>query len=146
MPKSSTLRLTVRTPHQVILDEPVRSLRVLTETGQVGLRPAAEPTLLPFEPGLVHAKLASGGAPAEIYIGTSGGLLSCDGERVTMMTSIAIVGTDRAALEKQFDSIMGHSNAELEARNAFNKLEVHILNEIRRDQIAGVPGLHHAPS
>jgi len=42
----SVLHLRVYTPAACVLDTPVRSLRVPSDTGQVGLRPRAEPTAL----------------------------------------------------------------------------------------------------
>ncbi len=47
------LKLVVRTPREVVLERGVSSLRVPTETGQVGVRSGAEPRGLAVEPGLV---------------------------------------------------------------------------------------------
>ena len=47
------LKLMVRTPREVVVELRVSSIRVPTETGQVGVRPRAEPLVLAVEPGLV---------------------------------------------------------------------------------------------
>ena len=46
----ATLRFRVRTPQGITFEAALRSLRVPTDTGQVGLRPRAERTALGVEP------------------------------------------------------------------------------------------------
>ena len=142
MPRPTTIQLLVRTPHEVILSVPIRSMRVLTETGHVGLRPGMEPSILPLEAGVVHATTVAGEPRSEIYIGTAGGLLMYDHQTVTLLTPIAVVGADHDELASQFDDLMTKSNSELEARTAFNKLEGHILSELRRQRPDAVSRLH----
>ena len=73
---TSFLKLIVRTPRWVVVETEARSLRVLTETGQVGLRPNMEPVILTVEPGLALVHQADGFT----FVGTAGGLLKCDGK------------------------------------------------------------------
>lgn len=142
MNSRETLQLVVRTPHEKVLELRVRSIRVLTETGHVGLRPRMEPSVLPLEAGVVHARAESDGKRSEHYIGTAGGLLMCNRGVVTLLTPIAVVGDNQAELTGELESLMTQPNSELEARTAFNKLEGHILTEIRREQTVGVGGMH----
>jgi hypothetical protein len=68
-----SLLLRVRTPQGIAFEAPVRSLRVPTDTGQVGLRPRAE------------RRRSMGGraraGPAASLRGAAGGLLRCDRRR-----------------------------------------------------------------
>ena len=48
-----TVRFVVCTPHEVVFDAEVRSVRVPTETGHVGIRPRMEALVLPVEAGLL---------------------------------------------------------------------------------------------
>ena len=52
------LKLIVRTPREVILETEVSSVRLPTETGQVGIRRQVEPMVLAVEPGLVLIRQA----------------------------------------------------------------------------------------
>ena len=83
-------RFTVRTPHAIVVDEQVDSLRVPTETGQVGLRPRAEAMTLAVETGIVVART---GARTR-FVGTSGGLLLSDGAGAVLLTPLAATGDE----------------------------------------------------
>ena len=83
-----TLRLVVRTPQGGVFDERVTSLRVPTDTGQVGLRPRSEEAALVVEPGLALAASSDGLR----FVATAGGLLRCDGVEAVLLTPLAVVG------------------------------------------------------
>ena len=83
-----TLRLVVRTPQGGVFDERVTSLRVPTDTGQVGLRPRSEEAALVVEPGLALAASSDGLR----FVATAGGLLRCDGKQAVLLTPLAVVG------------------------------------------------------
>ena len=79
-------RFVVRTPHEVVLDTTARSVRVLTESGHVGLRPRIEPMVLPIEAGLVLVRKDEG----VMLVGSAGGLLSSDGRDATLFTPLGV--------------------------------------------------------
>lgn len=138
MTETGRFRLTIRTPHEVTMQAEVGSLRVPTESGHVGLRARAEATVLAVEPGVVHAHLVAGDSGNEIFIGTAGGLLLCDGNTATLLTPLAVMGKDEQHIENQIIEQMERPNSELEARGTLTKLEGHILSELRREQRQGV--------
>ena len=134
MVKTSEFQLIIRTPHEVILETSVRSARVPAETGQVGLRPRTESTVLAVEAGVIHVSRIAAGSAIESFIGTAGGLLMCDRNTATLLTPLAVVGDSERAIEEQLDDLMHQPGSELEARAALSKLEGHILSELRREQ------------
>lgn len=134
MPDSNTLELVVRTPHEVVFREQVLSARVLTETGHVGLRPRTEAMLLAVEAGIVNVRVGVEGAVAEQFIGAAGGLLIMDGLTATLMTPLAVVGSDERQIVNELEQVLQLPNSEMEARATLTKLEGHILSELRRDQ------------
>jgi F0F1-type ATP synthase epsilon subunit len=138
MVEASAFQLNIRTPHEVILETWVRSARVLTETGHVGIRPRTEPTVLAVEAGIVHAYPVADESSHEIFIGTAGGLLMCERDTVTLLTPLAVAGDNERAIVEQIDDLMQRPNSELEARATFTKLEGHILSELRRERTEGV--------
>ncbi len=138
MVETRELQLIIRTPHEVILETSLRSVRVPTETGHVGLRPRTESTVLAVEAGVVHASGGAEGSAIEIFIGTAGGLLMCDRNTATLLTPLAVVGDNERIIVEQLDELMQRPSSELQARTALSKLEGHILSEIRREQNEGV--------
>jgi F0F1-type ATP synthase epsilon subunit len=129
-----TLDFIVRTPHEVVLDLAVRSARVLTETGHVGLRPRMEGTVLAIEAGLVNVKPAGEASDVELFVGTAGGLLIADGQRVLLLTPLAVAGDDEVRIADELHQAMQEPSSEMEARTALSKLEGHIVNELRRER------------
>jgi F0F1-type ATP synthase epsilon subunit len=122
------LRFVVRTPHEVVLDAQVRSARVLTETGHVGLRARTEPLALAVEAGL--ALLGIGGRVR--FVGTAGGVLSCDGAQATLFTPLAVAGDDAPSVEAALDRALAAPGAEQQLRAALDRMEGRILTELRR--------------
>lgn len=121
-----TLRFVVRTPHDVVFDAPVRSLRVLTETGHVGVRPRMEPLVLPVEAGLALAHTDD----HFVYVGSAGGLLSSDGEQVTLFTPLGVVGADPAAVRTALDQALSSPGADFAVRTRLGRLEGRIVAEL----------------
>jgi F0F1-type ATP synthase epsilon subunit len=138
MTEASEFQLIIRTPHEVVLQTTVHSVRVLTETGHVGLRPRTESTVLAVEAGVVHVNRIAEGSSIESFIGTAGGLLMCDRNTTTLLTPLAVVGDDEKTIVERLDELLQRPNSELEARTALSKLEGHILRELRREQDEGV--------
>jgi len=123
-----TLRLVVRTPEGAVFDEAVTSLRLPTDTGQLGLRPRAEPTVVVVEPGLLLAKVQD-----ELrFLATAGGLLRCDGFRATLLTPVAVIGDSERGVARALDETLRAPRADLELRAALQRLETGILLELRR--------------
>jgi F0F1-type ATP synthase epsilon subunit len=136
MPDTDTFEFVVRTPYEVVMQSSVRAARVLTETGHVGLRPRTEPTVLAVEAGVVNVQSVTDEKPAERFVGTAGGMMICDGHRITLLTPLAVIGYDEIAIANELDLVMNQPNSEMEARAALSKLEGRILSELRREQKA----------
>lgn len=122
------LRLCVRTPQGVAFEAPVRSLRVPTDTGQVGLRPRAERAALGVEPGLVLAH----GPDGLRFLATAGGLLRCDGQEAMLLTPLAVVGVSAQAVAAELERTLHGASADIELRNVLQRLETGLLQELRR--------------
>jgi len=121
------LRVVIRTPHALELDVTARSLRVLTESGQVGLRRGMEPVVLAVEAGLVVIRTDEGIR----FVGAAGGLLSCDGRQATLFTPLAVTGEDPAAIATALDQALAEPGSELALRTTLDRLEGRILTELR---------------
>ena len=127
---NSSLQFVVQTPHSVVLDQSARSVRVLTETGHVGLRPRMEPTLLAVEAGIVNVRASDG----ETFVGTAGGLLTVDANTATLLTPLAVSGNDEQQIANELTRLLNEPGSELEARAALGRLEGRILSELRHEQ------------
>lgn len=125
------LHITVRTQYEIVFEADATALRVPTESGQVGLRPRVEATLLAVEAGLVLVKI---GARTQ-YIGTAGGLLSCDGVSTTLLTPLAVVGDDEQTILEALEHALQEPSEELQARTTLGRLEGEILHEIRQARL-----------
>lgn len=123
------LNLIIRTPREVVYEGPVDSLRVATETGQVGIRPRMEPLVLAVEPGLVLLSSAA----ETTFAGTAGGLLRCDGQQANLLTPLAVFGVDMQAVASQLEAALDKPSVELEAREALGRLESSILRELQEN-------------
>jgi F0F1-type ATP synthase epsilon subunit len=126
------LHITVRTQHEVVFEADATALRVPTVSGQVGLRPRAEATLLAVEAGLV---LVHTGDRVR-YIGTAGGLLSWDGVTATLLTPLAVVGDDEQTMLAELERALAEPSEEMRARATLGKLEGEIVHELRRERRA----------
>jgi F0F1-type ATP synthase epsilon subunit len=122
------LQLVVRTPEGCVLDERVGSLRVPTDTGQVGLRPRCVPAALVVEPGLVLGEEEAGLR----FIATAGGLMRCDGRRAVLLTPLAVLGRSVESVSEELALALGRSSPDLELRTVLQRLEKGILQELRR--------------
>lgn len=122
------LRLVIRTPHQTVLDEPVRGARVPTESGQVGLRPREEPFVLVVEPGLVLLRTGDGLR----FAATAGGLLEGDREGAVLHTPFAVAGEVASQVLVALNEALATPDEELAARRRVGDLEQHLVGELRR--------------
>jgi F0F1-type ATP synthase epsilon subunit len=133
------LKLVVRTPREVVLERNVSSVRVPTDTGQVGVRPRAEPLVLAIEPGLL---LVRRGGEYE-FVGTAGGLLRCDGATASLLTPLAVTGNDEDAVIDALEEALAQPSVEMEARATLGRLQSSILRELReggKEQMRQVEG------
>jgi len=126
-----SLQFVVRTPRQTVLDLPVCSLRVPTETGQVGLRPRCESLVLAIEASLIVARTVDGIR----FVGTAGGLLTCDGRTATVLTPLAVAGNDQAQIQQALHLALGEPTEDMQARTALERLEGGILQEIQSERL-----------
>lgn len=127
------LKVVVRTPQEVAAELDARSLRVPADTGQVGLRPRCEPTVLAVEPGLVLVSTEEGAR----FLATAGGLLRCDGRRAILLTPLAVVGRDAREVRRRLEEALEAPRADLELRRAIERLETGMLRELRKGGGAG---------
>ena len=125
---AAILRFIVRTPHEVVFDGEVRSVRVLTDTGQVGVRPRMEPLVLPVEAGLVLVHTDDHVA----FVGSAGGVLASDGTQVTLFTPLGVVGADPTAIRGALDRAFAEPGSEFAVRAKLGKLEGRIVAELHR--------------
>lgn len=130
------LRIVVRTPHAIVVDEPVGSARVPSERGQVGLRPRQEPFVLVVEPGL--CVLGGDGAPR--FVATAGGLLECDRRSAVLYTPFAVVGMRDDEVLAGLDRALATPDSEIAARRRLGELEQHIVQELRQRPRVGRAG------
>lgn len=125
-----TLRVIIRTPNETILDVDAVALRVNTHTGQVGLRPRGEPTVLAIEAGLIVLRLNGD----KRYAGTAGGLLHTDGKSASLLTPLAVVAEDPDSVSEQLDALLSAPSEEMEVRRSLGRLETRILQELRQEE------------
>jgi len=124
-----TLRLVVRTPQGAVFDERVSSMRLPSDTGQVGLRPRSETAAFVVEPGLLLAVVAT----RRQFIATAGGLLRCDGHEAVLLTPLAVVGESAELVRAELAALLSIPQADLEFRDVLQRLETGILQEVRRE-------------
>lgn len=134
---SVRFRFIVRTPHETVLETVATSVRLLTESGHVGLRPRIEPIVVPVETGLLLVHTENG----VTLVGSAGGLLSSDGRGATLFTPLAVVGTDPVAVQGTLNGALAEPDSELAVRARLGKLEGRILTELRRDPHEPAPHL-----
>jgi len=123
------LRVMIRTPRETVVDQNVSSMRVSTQSGQVGLRPRGEPNVLAIEAGLIVLRLENGMK----YVGTAGGLLHADGESASLLTPLAVVGDDVESVSQELETLLSTPNEEMEVRQMLGRLEGRILSELRQE-------------
>lgn len=122
------LQVTIRTPKEMVLDEKVSSLRFPTHTGWVGLRPRSEPTVLSVDAGLILLDTPMG----RRFVGTGGGLLRTDGLSASLLTPLAVAGTDVESVTMQLNRLLEAPNEEMDIRKTLGRLEKRILQEIHQ--------------
>jgi F0F1-type ATP synthase epsilon subunit len=133
------LHLIVRTPRALILELDVVSVRVPADTGEVGLRPRGEATVLAVEPGLVLARTVT----VLRFLGTAGGLLRSDGQRAVLLTPLAVLGGDGPGVLEALAAALATPDPEIELRRAIERLEAGILQELHRPAHKGGPSGGH---
>jgi F0F1-type ATP synthase epsilon subunit len=121
------LQLVIRTPYEVVFDQRVRSARVPTESGQVGLRPRQEPLLLAVEPGLILLSLSEGLR----FAASAGGLFEGGRERAVLYTPFAVVSEQEQEVLAALDRALATPDSEIAARRRLGELEERIVEELR---------------
>lgn len=128
----NALQVIVKTPVQEVLQTSARSVRVLTESGHVGLRPRMESVVLAVEPGLVLVHQGE----KTLFVGTAGGLLTCDGDRAQLMTPLAVYGESESSVLSELTARLEQPGSEMEIRRAISSIQSSILDELRHDRAA----------
>lgn len=126
------IELTVRTPRKAVVRQDVFSLRVPTESGQVGLREHAEPSVLVIEPGLALARTDRDGNGI-VFVGTVGGLLECDGSSITILTPLAVAGPTESEVMSSLESALASPSEELSARSTFDHLQSVVVHGLAQE-------------
>ncbi|MCM2372545.1 F0F1 ATP synthase subunit epsilon [Aporhodopirellula aestuarii] len=121
-----TLHVIIRTPREVVAEMAVVSMRVPTQSGQVGVRPRGEANVLAIEPGLISFRLDRGMR----YAGTAGGLLHASGDSASLLTPIAVVADDVDSVSRALDELLDSPSEEMDVRRAMGRLESRILQEL----------------
>lgn len=135
-----SLHVTIRTPRATVVDQEVASLRVPTRTGQVGIRPHGEATVLAVEAGLILLRTSSGMR----YAGTAGGLLHSSSTSASLLTPLAVFGEDIGSVSRQLDQLLAMPSDEMDVRHMLGRLEKRILQELSQadaptDAVKGKP-------
>lgn len=125
---SALLRLVVRTPQQCVLDRALVSVRVPTESGQLGLRARGEALVSVVEPGLIVLRTAEA---TRHYVASSGGPLRMLGSRCELYTAFAVSGARDDELLRALDRALTAPDSELATRRRIEQLEQQILREAR---------------
>lgn len=120
------LRLVLRTPSRVVFEGTVSAVRWPSPSGQVGLRPGAEPLVSALEPGLVLIRSGE----ARLIAGTAGGVARHDGRETELFSPFAAVGTAEEVLEA-LARARGSGEGELAALRHLRELEQRITVEVR---------------
>jgi F0F1-type ATP synthase epsilon subunit len=115
----ATLHFVIRTPQGIVLEGDISSIRIPTETGQVGLRPRSEPTVLAVEPGMIVVRQDD----LVRFAGTAGGLLHCDGAVAHLLTPLAVIGDALSTVLEALDRALAVPSAEQEARALLARLK-----------------------
>lgn len=123
------LHVIIRTPQETVVEQDVVALRVPTQTGQVGLRPGSEPSVLAIDAGLIVLRLSDGMR----FAGTAGGLLHTSREAASLLTPLAVVGDDVESVSRQLDLLLSVPSEEMEVRRTLGRLETRILQELRQE-------------
>ncbi len=120
------LKLIVRTPRSLVVEAEAGSIRVLTETGHVGIRSKMEAVVLTVESGLmvVHRQ------DSVLFVGTAGGLLTCDGVVATLLTPLAVAAKDQETVMQEIQQQLSQPKSELEVRATINNIQSCMLAEI----------------
>jgi len=124
---ADALRLVVRTPGGVAFDAQVRSARVPTGSGAIGLRPREEPFVSVVEPGLVLLR----GADTESFASTAGGLLHADRSEATIYTPFAAVADTAEEVLAALERALAEPEGEIAARRRLAELETRLARELR---------------
>ncbi len=128
-PAAKTLRVIIRTPRETVYQQDVVSLRVPTDTGQVGLRPRGEPVVLAVEAGLIVLRRSD----RLQFAGTAGGLVRSDGAAASLLTPLAVVGDEVETVSRELDALLSAPSEEMAVRQTLGRLETRILQELRQD-------------
>ena len=134
------LHVTIRTPHETVVDQDASAVRIPTHTGQVGLRPRGEPSVLAVEPGLIVLRIDG----HRQYVGTAGGLLHANGKSASLLTPLAVTGESLEAVSQRLEQRLSAPNEELEVRRMLGRLEKRIVQEARQsdDDLRGQGSPH----
>ena len=80
----------------------------------------------PVEPGLILIRAVDGMR----FLGTAGGLLRSTAREAVLLTPVAVLGNDGAAVLAAIDAALGAPDPEHDLRQAIERLEAGLLREV----------------
>ena len=98
----SELRLTLRTPHGVLLDRPVRAIRAEDVDGWFGVLPGRADLVAVLEPGLMVVRDAEG----ECFVASAGGMMDLRGPWCRVMLREAVASRDLASIGAELEGVL----------------------------------------
>ncbi len=134
--ESNTLALSVRTPHGLMFERALTSARIPVATGQVGLRPRMETSILAVESGLMLFRCGE----TTWFAASAGGLLRTTRVACVVFTPFAVVDSSPEAVLELLAQAVHDPASELEAHHRLEELEQRIIKELRSTD-AGIGGL-----
>ena len=136
---TETLELVIHTPSRTVVQSHVRSARIPTESGQMGLRRGTEPMVTVVEPGLCIVRSDVGTR----FLATAGGLLEVVRERAVIYTPFFALGEAGEQVLRELDRALELPNGDLAARQRLGELEQHIVQELREHPSAHIRSHRH---
>ncbi|MCB9594971.1 MAG: hypothetical protein H6719_19775 [Sandaracinaceae bacterium] len=126
MPRERHLRAVLRTPVEAVLDVAVEGLRVPCASGLVGIRPGAEPCVLPVAHGLILIHTAGGTSLAA----SAGGLLWVTDDTATLLSPLILRGDTEESLLAELGRALEAPSSGLATRRQLAHLEQRIAREL----------------
>jgi len=122
------MKLTILTPTAVVRDvESVERIRATDATGDFGVHPGHVDLVTILEPSVLD--YTTGGATT--YVAVSGGVLTVEDERVTVLSEDAVAGDDLAALRTTaIESFRERAHVEEAATTGFTRFHVTLVREL----------------
>lgn len=118
------LQLQLRTPHGLVVDQPVVAITAEDLSGWFGIGPGRADLVAVLPPGLLTFRDAEG----EVFVALSGGLLHVESGRCRVLAREAVVSRD-------LDDIADQLEAHLVGRTARRETQRGVMDELVREAL-----------